>query len=235
MSHDSTPPPMPDNIPPAMPGYGPPTMPGYLPPQPPPGQKRTNTILIAAGAALVAAVLAAVVTAGVSGDGEAEAAPTVTVTKTVPAESGDTTAADSETETPTEEAGDDSYGLDDTIVYDNDVEISLSKFSRAVSSDYASPENTPYAKFTIKIVNKSGKKFDASQMTVNCAYGDEGQESEAIFDDGLDGLPDTSILAGRSLSVAWGCELPKAETFLQIEVAPDYESETSIFAGELKK
>jgi hypothetical protein len=231
MSHDSTPPPMP--------GYTPPPAPGYLPPQLPHPPNRTTTVLIAAAAAVVAAVLAAVVTASVGGgDGGAEAAPTVTVTKTVPADSGDTV-ADTESDAPTEEAGqeagEDSYGFEDTIVYDSDVEISLSKFSRAVSSDYASPENTPYAKFTIKIVNNSGKKFDASQMTVNCAYGDAGQESEAVFDDGLDGSPDTSVLAGRSLSVAWGCELPKGETFLQIEVAPDYESETSIFAGDLKK
>ncbi|MCX5335584.1 MULTISPECIES: hypothetical protein [unclassified Streptomyces] len=232
MSHDSTPPPMP--------GYTPPPAPGYLPPpQPPQRPNRTTTVLVAAAAAVVAAVLAAVVTARVGGDGEAEAAPTVTVTRTVPADSGDTV-ADTDSDEPTEEAtaeeaGEDSYGFDDTIVYDNDVEISLSKFSRAVSSDYAAPENTPYAKFTIKIVNRSDKKVDASMMTVNCAYGDEGKEGEAIYDDGLDGLPDTSILAGRSLSVPWGCELPKGENFLQIEVAPDYESETSIFTGEVKK
>jgi hypothetical protein len=225
MSYDSTPPPMP--------GYTPPPAPGYFGPPPPQPPKKTTTVLIAASAAVVAAVLAAVVTASVTGDGEAEAAPTVTVTKTVPAE-GDETLADDEATAPAEDAGDDSYALDDTIVYDHDVEISLSKVSRAVSGEYAYPEKTPYAKFTIKIVNNSDKKIDASQMTVSCAYGDEGQEGEAIYDDGLDGLPDTSILAGRSLSVPWGCELPKAETFLQVEIAPDYESETSIFTGEVK-
>ncbi|MGW7202034.1 hypothetical protein [Streptomyces sp. NPDC054837] len=219
-----------------MPGYTPPPAPGYLPPQQPPQRPtRTTTVLVAAAAAVVAAVLAAVVTARVGGDGEAEAAPTVTVTRTVPADAGDTGSDEVTEEATAEEAGGDSYGFDDTIVYDNDVEVSLSKFSRAVSSDYAAPENTPYAKFTIKIVNRSDKKVDASMMTVNCAYGDEGKEGEAIYDDGLDGLPDTSILAGRSLSVPWGCELPKGESFLQIEVAPDYESETSIFTGEVKK
>ena len=55
--------------------------------------------------------------------------------------------------------------------------------------------------------------------------------SEAIYDDGLDGLPDTRILAGRSLTVPWACELPKDETFLQVEVSPDWESEEAIFAG----
>ncbi|MFI8536418.1 hypothetical protein ACIGMX_40080 [Streptomyces aquilus] len=231
-----------DNTQPPMPGYNPPPGPGYYPPQPPQAPqppKKTTTVLIAAGAAVVAAVLAAVVTASVTGDGKAEAAPTVTVTKTAPAEGDDTAADDSATDAadsdaPAEDSGDDSYGLDDTIAYDNDVEISLTKITRAVSSEYASPEKTPYAEFTIKIVNKSDKKIDASMMTVNCAYGDEGKEGESIYDDGLDGLPDTSILAGRSLSVPWGCELPKGESFLQIEVAPDYESETAIFTGKVK-
>jgi len=231
-----------DNTQPPMPGYNPPPGPGYYPPQPPQAPqppKKTTTVLIAAGAAVVAAVLAAVVTASVTGDGKAEAAPTVTVTKTAPAEGGDAAADDSATdaadsETPAEDSGDDSYGFGDTIAYDNDVEISLTKITRAVSGEYASPEKTPYAKFTIKIVNKSDKKIDASMMTVNCAYGDEGKEGESIYDDGLDGLPDTSILAGRSLSVPWGCELPKGESFLQIEVAPDYESETAIFTGKVK-
>ena len=54
-------------------------------------------------------------------------------------------------------------------------------------------------------------------------------------DDGLDGLPDTRILAGRSLTVPWACELPKSETFLQVEVSPDYDSEEAIFTGDVKK
>ncbi|MFF3941433.1 hypothetical protein [Streptomyces phaeofaciens] len=226
MSHDVTPPPMPGHTPAPAPGYG--------PPRPP---RRNTTILVAAAAATVAAVLAATVTAGVTGDKEAEAAPTVTVTETVSAQ-GDEDAADAdvyaEAEPTPEDDGDDSYALDDTVVYDHDVEVSLSKFSRGVSSEYASPENTAYAKFTIKVVNASDKTVDADEMTVSCAYGDEGREGEAIYDDGLDGLPDTSILAGRSLSVPWACELPKGETFLQVEVAPDYDSETAIFTGDVK-
>ncbi|WP_162468232.1 hypothetical protein [Streptomyces adustus] len=69
----------------------------------------------------------------------------------------------------------------------------------------------PHAKFTIKINNNSGSKIDASQMSVSCAYGDEGKGGEAIYDDGFDGLPGIRILDGRSLSVPWACELPKNE------------------------
>ncbi|MFM9698935.1 hypothetical protein [Streptomyces europaeiscabiei] len=104
-----------------------------------------------------------------------------------------------------------------------------------MSSEYASPENTPYAKFTIKIVNGSDVTVDANEMTVDCAYGDEGKEGEGIYDDGLDGLPDTRILAGRSLTVPWACELPRSETFLQVEVSPDYDSEEAVFTGNVKK
>ncbi|MFI1003036.1 hypothetical protein ACIP10_27885 [Streptomyces galbus] len=237
MSNDFTPPPPPPP-PPTVPGYGP------LFPPPPPPPKRPPTALVAALAAVGAAILSSAVTALVttSGDGGPEAAPTVTVTETaVDADTADAadTADGTDTagtgEEPSADATDDgAYALTDTVAYDNDVEISLSKFSRGVSNDYASPENTPYAKFTIKVVNNSGKTFDATSLTVSCAYGDEGKESDSIFDDGLDGTPDTSVLAGRSLSFTWGCELPEKEKYLQIEVAPDFDSETSIFAGQVK-
>lgn len=138
------------------------------------------------------------------------------------------------TEEATEEAADTPYGLTDTVTYENDVAVNLTKFVRKVSSDYASPENTPYVKFTVKITNGSNGTIDATGMNVNCQYGEEGQESEAIFDDGLDGSPSTRLLAGRSITVPWGCELPKDQTFIQIEVSPDYESETAIFTGNVK-
>ncbi|CCK26268.1 putative secreted protein [Streptomyces davaonensis JCM 4913] len=218
--------------------FTPPPMPGYGPPVAPPPPKGPRTALIATAAAVVAAVIASAVTAGVSGDSEAKPAPTVTVTKTAPAAEGEGEGgaeSDAGSEPAAEEAGSgDAYSLTDTVAYENDVEVSLSGFGRGVSSDYAAPENTPYVKFTIKVVNNSDATVDANQMTVNCAYGDEGKEGEAIYDDGLDGLPDTRILAGRSLSVPWACELPKKEIFLQVEVSPDWESEESIFAGDVK-
>ncbi|MFE2041225.1 hypothetical protein ACFXAZ_09880 [Streptomyces sp. NPDC059477] len=214
-----------------------PPMPGFPPQQPPqpPKKSRSNAVIIASAAAVIVAVVATGVALSAGSDGEAKAAPTVTVTKTVSAE--DALAADeepSDPSTPADSAEDGVYALTDTVTYENDIEISLTSFARGVSSDYAVPESTPYAKFTIKIVNNSDSKMDASMLSVSCAYGDEGKEGEAIYDDGLDGSPDTSVLAGRSLSVPWACELPKDETFLQVEVSPDWESEPAIFTGEVK-
>ncbi|MFM9554203.1 MULTISPECIES: hypothetical protein [Streptomyces] len=240
MSHDITPPPMP--------GFGPP-----IPPQPPkpPSGNRTNLIIVGCAVAVVASVIGTGIVVTNDGDGSASPAPTVTVTKTVAAEDADTTGDDSTgdgggdsgdgTEDSSEDASDTAtdddgvFALDDEVVYDSEVEVALSGFRRGVSSEYAVPERTPYVKFSIKITNGSDATVDANELTVNCAYGDQGKEGEAIYDDGLDGLPDTRILAGRSLTVPWACELPKSETFLQVEVSPDWDSEEAIFTGDVKK
>ncbi|ULR51316.1 hypothetical protein [Streptomyces deccanensis] len=236
MSHDITPPPMP--------GFGPP-----MPPKPP-GANRTNLIIVGCAVAVVASVIGTGIVVTNDGDGSASPAPTVTVTKTVAAEDADTTGDDSgndggdsgegtdgSSEDASDTATDDDgvFALDDEVIYDSDVEVALSGFKRGVSSEYAVPESTPYVKFNIKITNGSDGTVDANELTVNCAYGDQGKEGEAIYDDGLDGLPDTRILAGRSLTVPWACELPKDETFLQVEVSPDYDSEEAIFTGDVKK
>ncbi|GHF11095.1 hypothetical protein GCM10014715_78460 [Streptomyces spiralis] len=230
MNHDITPPPMPS--------YGPP-----VPPAPQPQAKRHRTVVIAVAAAVVAAAVSAAVTAGVTGEGDTKAAPTVTVTETVgddsaDAASDDTTApADDATDDATDEGtGGDVYTLTDTVAYENDVAVSLSGFRRAVSSQYAAPENTDYVRFTVKIKNSGSKTLDTTGLTVNCSYGEDGHSSESIFDSehGLDGGPDTKLLAGRSINVPWGCELPKAGKLIQIEVSPDMESESAIFTGTVK-
>ncbi|GGL61876.1 hypothetical protein GCM10010129_01790 [Streptomyces fumigatiscleroticus] len=76
----------------------------------------------------------------------------------------------------------------------------------------------------------------ATALSVDCSYGEDGRSSEAIFDSdaGLDGGPETKLLAGRSINVPWGCELPKDEKVIQVEIAPDYNSETAIFTGTVK-
>ncbi|MEU6105720.1 hypothetical protein, partial [Streptomyces flaveolus] len=173
-------------------------------------------------------------TAGFPGDAVAGRAPTVTVTETVGAE--DTTAADEETE-PAPEASDDGvYALSDTVTYDSEVRVGLSGFKRAVSTDTAMPESAPYVRFTVKVDNGGSETLDATALTVNCSYGKDGHSSEAVFDSatGLNGGPETQLLAGRSINVPWGCELPKGEKLVQIEVVPDYDSDTAIFTGEIK-
>ncbi|MEU7561526.1 hypothetical protein [Streptomyces eurythermus] len=227
-----------DFTPPPMPGYGPPVPPPPVPPRKP------RTALIAVAAAVVAATVSALVTVGVSGDAEAKPAPTVTVTETAAAGADgadaddDAAAADDEEATDSEDGGEEDgvYALDDTAVYEPATEVALSDFKRSVTGEYAEPENTPYLQFTVKVKNGGKKALDITQLTVNCSYGKDGKSSDSVFDSeaGLEGGPETKLLPGRSLNVPWGCELPKGEKLIQIEVSPDFESDAAIFTGTVK-
>ncbi|MGW7254421.1 hypothetical protein [Streptomyces sp. NPDC054834] len=181
-------------------------------------------------------MVAAAITAGVAGgDTAAEPSPTVTVTRTV-GEDDSAAAADEEASPTPDETDDGVYALTDTVTYESDVEVSLSGFKRTVSGAYADPENTSYVGFTVKIKNGGSKTFDATMLTVNCSYGKDGHSSEEVYDSdaGLNGGPDTKLLAGRSINVPWGCELPKNQKLIQIEVTPDFDSEAAIFTGSVK-
>ncbi|MFI8950175.1 hypothetical protein ACIGO6_27065 [Streptomyces sp. NPDC053750] len=215
--------------PPPVPAYGPPV------PPPPPPPKRNHTAVVAVAAAVVAAAVSAAVTAGVTGNDEAGPAPTVTVTETEAVSEGAAAAADEETEPAPEDSDDGVVALDEPVTYESDVEISLSGFKRSVSGEYASPENTPYVRFTVKVKNGGTETLDSTLLTVNCSYGKDGRSSEGIFDSDADlgGGPQTKLLAGRSINVPWGCALPKGEKLIQIEVAPDFDSETAIFTGQV--
>ncbi|MDL5204765.1 hypothetical protein [Streptomyces sp. ALI-76-A] len=214
-----------------------PPMPGFPPPPTPPEQKKgpANAIVLGVGAAVVVTIIATGAVVGSEIGDEAKPAPTVTVTRTVSADDAAAAAEDGPSEPAPEDTDDGVYAFDDIVTYENDVDVSLSGFTRGVSSEWASPEDTPYVKFTVKLKNGGDRTLDATMLTVNCSYGADGRGSEAIFDTeaGLGGGPDTRLLAGRSLNVPWGCELPKGEKLLQVEVAPDFESEATIFTGSV--
>ncbi|MGW0335009.1 hypothetical protein ACWD0J_24595 [Streptomyces sp. NPDC003011] len=215
-----------------------PPMPGFPPPPMPPQQKKgpANAIVLGVGAAVVVTIIATGAVVGSEVGDEAKPAPTVTVTRTLSADDTAAAAGQDPSAPAPEDTGDGVYAFDDIVTYENDVDVSLSGFTRGVSSEWASPEDMPYVKFTVKLKNGGDQTLDATMLTVNCSYGEDGHSSEAIFDTeaGLGGGPDTRLLAGRSLNVPWGCELPKGEKLLQVEVAPDFESEATIFTGSVR-
>jgi hypothetical protein len=112
--------------------------------------------------------------------------------------------------------------------------MKLSEFSRHTSSDYASPENAPYVKFTVTVKNGGTKAVDMSLSTVSCSRGEDGRASESVFDDGLDGSPTTHLRPGRTSTFSYGCELRSGESYLQVEASPDWDHDTAIFAGSVK-
>ncbi|PGH46932.1 hypothetical protein [Streptomyces sp. Ru87] len=133
-------------------------------------------------------------------------------------------------------AEDPSVGLTAEVEYIDGTKISLDKFARGTSSEWASPASTPYVKFTIKIVNDSEATMDLGSMYVACQYGDAGKEGEQVFDTerGLEGTPTTHLRPGRSISTVNACELPKDESYVQIEVSAGWDLETAIFVGDVE-
>ncbi|MGP3979643.1 hypothetical protein [Streptomyces sp. KR80] len=179
--------------------------------------------------ALVTAVaLAAALTACGDDNGRP---PPATETVTSPEETPRQT--EPETSPEAEETGEQTLSLTETATFQDNIQVSLSSFTRAVSSGTASPANTPYARFTIKITNGADRTIDLNVLTLQCLYGDPGMKGDQISDEGLEGIPTTHLLPDRSITAQLGCELPRNETYLQIEIAPGL-ADPAIFAGTVK-
>ncbi|MFI1677083.1 hypothetical protein [Streptomyces sp. NPDC020607] len=220
----------------------PPPPPMYPPQPPPPRRGPSNAVVIGSAAAVIAAVVATGIVVVNSGDDDKKPEKTTGAAASAPA---DDVVADEEEpvdepepESDPQSAAGEVSGLNDTVEYGNDVQLGLSKFTRGTSGSYGSPENTPYLKFGVEVKNNGKSTVDTSMFTVSCSYGKAGKSSESIFDSeqGLNGGPDTKLLAGRSITVTWACALPKAEKTIQIEVSPDMDMETepAIFTGDVK-
>lgn len=210
----------------------PPPMPEFPPPPPAPKRPR-NWVVIGSAAAVIAAVIGTgvfVVNSHDDNTSSTEASESSTPTD-------DTVTADAEEPEPTpEDTQPEIMALTDAVEYVDGFEMNLADYKRGTSSQYSSPENTPYASFTVKVTNGSDAVVDLNSGYISCFYGDESQEGELIFssDPELGGLPSMQLRPGRSASARVACELPKGEEYLQIELAPYSDAEPAIFAGNVK-
>jgi hypothetical protein len=204
-----------------------PPMPTWSPAPQPPKKPSTSAVIIGSAAAVIIAVAATGFAVINSRDNDRKTHPS-TAAASAPAD----TVPPAEEPTPRpSDAGPRVFGLSDTASYDSGVEVTLSGFTRKVSSEYASPSAKPYLWFVVKVKNGGESTVDAREFTVSCSYGKDGHKAGSIFDNGLTGGPKTTLPAGRSIKVPWGCALPKRESRIQIEVTPDYDSEAAIFTG----
>jgi hypothetical protein len=213
--------------------YSTPPMPDFPPTAPPepPKRSRTNAIIIGSAVAVIVAIVTTGVVVANTRDDKPSSSKTAESTPT-----GDTVTAAEEPDPTPSDTGPQVFGLTDTVTYTTGVEVTLSHFSRGTSTADASPQNTPFVKFTVRVKNGGTNTLDATALQVNCSYGQDGHSSDAVFDvdAGLNGGFETRALAGRSINAVWGCTLPRGEEALQVEVTPDDESETAIFTGNVK-
>ncbi|MET7631822.1 hypothetical protein [Streptomyces sp. NPDC005499] len=126
--------------------------------------------------------------------------------------------------------------LNGTAKWRNRVKAHLSGFTRGFSSDTAMPEHTAYLGFTVTIDNGWNKPVDLSMTELSCPNG-----GDEIFDSekGLNGMPDSHVLPGKSGTWKAACAFKKSDKKVQIEVTP-YDADslagyrTAIFTGEVK-
>ncbi|MFC4464362.1 hypothetical protein ACFPH6_07250 [Streptomyces xiangluensis] len=211
-------------------------MPAYPPPPPPPSVKTKNVYIIAGAAVLITAIITTGVVV-VNGQDDAGQANATSTSSPRPDEA--ITASPVVSVPPIgEEDKPDPVKLTDTVTYRNDVEVSLSGHRRGESGALASPPNTQFVRFRLKIANNSKKVADITGVQINCLYGDDVPGEEIRDHDlGLDGALEMRmrprLRAGQTVSAVVACELPKSETHLRVEVVPGFLTDPAVFAGEV--
>ncbi|WP_406309433.1 hypothetical protein [Streptomyces sp. NBC_00623] len=158
--------------------------------------------------------------------------PTATVSAsqdTGSAEDAQDTQDDSDSDTFT-------VALDKTATWNNGVKAHLSGFSRGTSGEYASPSGKAYLAFSVTMQNGSKSSIDLSMVSLSCPDG-----AEEIFDTdaGFNGMPDTHLLPGKSLTWKAACVFPETAKNAQIEIMPMDTSgsgwyRTAIFTGQVQ-
>jgi hypothetical protein len=166
-------------------------------------------------------------------------------------------AEDTTTTSPTPTAGDDaattkatpseagSTPADDGVatfnekfVYESGLEVTVSKVQRHRFSQYAAGYKAGDigVSFKVKIKNGTGETFDSDLLTLDVIGGPDGEAAESVYDmsndfDGFSG----KITDGRSGTASFGVAFPKGTDIqpIQIQISPDFESDTSIFEGKV--
>lgn len=117
-----------------------------------------------------------------------------------------------------------------TMTWEDKLSVTVSKPIAFKPSEWAAGgENAKHhVKFTITIVNKTGKTFDPSLFTASLQSGNT--EADEVFDEGLEGAPMTKLLNGREakFQIGFGVADPKD---LVLEVSPSFEHDSALFTS----
>lgn len=136
-----------------------------------------------------------------------------------------------EPETPTTEATVDEsapLAFGDTMTYTDGLSITVSKGTKFTPSDTSMGKGKFFVKFTVVIVNGTGKVFDPSMFQATAQS--SNVEGDEVFDSagGMNGGPDTKLLKGREAKfvIGFGVEDPKD---IVLEVTPSFEHNSALF------
>jgi hypothetical protein len=118
-----------------------------------------------------------------------------------------------------------------SMTYADGLSFSIGKPKTFHPSEYAlSSAAKAYVKFTVTLVNGTGKTFDPSMF--NATAQSANVEADQVFDSakGLGGGPHTKLLKGREAKfvIGFGVADPKD---IVLEVRPSFEHESSLFTN----
>ena len=155
------------------------------------------------------------------------------ITSTSAANSAEPASSDSANATTTDsasESGELKFGS--TYTWDDGLSVTVSKGVPFKPSQYAAvgKKAAAYLKYTITIVNKTGKPYDPALFTTSVQSGDK--EAEKVYDsEGNLGLPpSTKVLNGRqsTFTVGFGVSDPKD---IVMEVSPGFDYESILYSS----
>ncbi|MEB8340981.1 DUF4190 domain-containing protein [Streptomyces endophyticus] len=117
----------------------------------------------------------------------------------------------------------------DSIVYDDDLTVSVSNAVTFSPSEYAAGhKNGNHAyKVTVTVINDSKEKFDTSLLTTNARSGKDGVKAEQIIDDKVAMGFEGTVLPGKKATVVYGFDAPADAKNLTVEVTPSFDYDGS--------
>lgn len=126
-------------------------------------------------------------------------------------------------------ADDGEVAFGSAFTWEDGLSVTVSKPKAFKPSEFAAgAEGKHHVVITVTVVNKTGKAFDPSLITMTLQSGDN--ESSQIFDSehGIKGSPDTKLLNGRQakFKAAFSVANPKD---LVLELAPDFEHDSALW------
>jgi hypothetical protein len=167
---------------------------------------------------------------------QSEPNPTVSTQSYDPMDSASPSESEPEPSDSESAPEDTEYRFGQTTVYENGLEVTLSKLKTFKPSEYSSfGDEDKYVYFTVTIKNGTGKRYDPSEFYTTATTGDD--ESEQVFDtdNGFNSAPTTKVRAGKTIKFKIGYGVNNKTDFV-VEVTPgvtdDYNS--VLFVGAVK-
>lgn len=121
------------------------------------------------------------------------------------------------------------------FTYEDGVKVTVVSAKTIKRSQYASggKPGQPVIKVTVRIENGSQEKFDPALAQVNLRYGEEGDEADGVFQEGIESDFSGQIAPGRKATTTFGFAVTKGTKTFDVSVAPDWDHDEALFAGTL--